>query len=337
MENTCPRISVIIPAYKVEKYLWKCLESIESQTYSDYEVVLVDDGSPDQSGVICDQYAQKHNNAHVIHQQNQGLSAARNNGVKIAKGEFITFVDSDDYVANDYLEYLVKLIDQYDADISVGQGIKVWDDNYSGIMDRTRDTSCCLNASEAMEEMCYTRKFRGYAWGKLYRKEIVLNNPYPVGFLYEDIATTHKMIAEAKTIACGSGTIYFYRQSGNSIMRGKFNDKNFDGLRAAESQLVFISTYFPDARNAAVYKCAARINNYMFMLLSPTKVNIQIYKYLRNELKKYAPVVYSDQNVRKDFKVRCKAMEIGYIPMNLVFRSTLLLSKYKEKRKLRHM
>lgn len=115
-----PLISIIVPVYKVEAYLKKCVDSILAQTYQKYELILVDDGSPDRCGEICDQYARDCAAVRVIHQANQGQAAARNNGVKSSTGELITFIDSDDYVEPDYLEYLLGLLRRYNADIAVG-------------------------------------------------------------------------------------------------------------------------------------------------------------------------------------------------------------------------
>ena len=115
------KVSVIVPVYKVEKYLGRCIESIIAQTYRDFELILVDDGSPDNCGKICDEYAKKYDYIRVLHQQNQGLSAARNNGVPLSRGAWITFIDSDDFVTPDYLEYLAGLCDTYKAEIAVGK------------------------------------------------------------------------------------------------------------------------------------------------------------------------------------------------------------------------
>ena len=123
MNQNGAKVSIIVPVYKVEKYLSKCLNSIVAQTYKNIEVILVDDGSPDNCGKICDEYANKYSFIKVIHQSNQGQAAARNNAAKLVSGEFITFIDSDDFVEEDYIEYLVYLQTKYDADMSVGGGI----------------------------------------------------------------------------------------------------------------------------------------------------------------------------------------------------------------------
>ena len=115
-----PLVSVIVPIYNVEQYLRRCIDSVLAQTYTNYELILVDDGSPDACGKICDEYAARNPKIKVIHQKNQGLSAARNNAVPKSNGEYITFIDSDDFVSKDYLQYLVSLIQKYDAQISAG-------------------------------------------------------------------------------------------------------------------------------------------------------------------------------------------------------------------------
>lgn len=333
MSEKSPMVSVIIPVYNVEKYLSKCLYTIENQTYKNYEVVLVDDGSTDNSGDMCDQYCYTHDNAKVIHQVNQGLSAARNAGVKIAKGELVTFIDSDDYVSLDYIEYLVRLIVKYNADISVAQELKTFEDIASVPINRNKKNDCCFKPGEALIEMCYTRRFKGVAWCKMYKKSLVEKYPFPVGKLYEDIATVHKMIGDSSRIACGDEIIYFYRQGNTSIMRSDFNKKQLDGMRAAENQLQYMKKNYPEAVNAAKYKCAARINNYMFMLFSPTRYNKRVFYYLQKEMKKYSSTVLRDRNVRVDFKVRMISILMGYNSMRLTYRLVSFLEKRKNRRK----
>ncbi len=333
MSDFCPKVSVVIPVYNVEKYLDKCLETITAQTYRNYELILVDDGSKDSSGSICDRYKQEHPETIVIHQKNMGLSGARNSGVKVSSGKYITFIDSDDFVANNYIEFLMNLIKEFDADVSVCQDRKVWDDSIFSIKNVVSSSEHkCYTAEEALIEMCYTRAFRGYAVAKLYKRELVEQYPYPLGMLYEDIATTHKIIGSAQKIACGSEKMYFYRQGNTSIMRSKFTDKQWDGMRACELQLDYIRNKYPKAEKAAIYKCAARINNYMFMLLEPTVENKHIYKALRGELNKYSKTVLFDDNVKNNFKVRVLAMLSGYYPMSFLYRLVEYLSNKKIKK-----
>ena len=196
MEN---KVSVIIPVYKVEKYLEKCIDSVINQSYSNLEIILVDDGSPDNCGKICDKYAKKDNRIRVIHKTNGGLSDARNNGIKIATGNYIAFIDSDDYVTEDYIEYLLKLIIDNNSDISIVMPYEV-DENYIVKKIFKREKIYNYNSNDALKTMLYQKKFETSAWGKLFKKNVVNGIYFPTGKIYEDIGTIYKYILRAKKI-----------------------------------------------------------------------------------------------------------------------------------------
>ena len=178
--STEPLVSIIVPVYKVEKYLDRCVQSIVSQTYKNIEVFLVDDGSPDNCGKMCDEYAEKYPYIHVIHQENQGPSAARNNAVPHTNGAYITFIDSDDYVTSDYLEYLVSLQQKFNADVAIG-GHKYLYENSKLKNKQVEDVTVCLTSAEALSRMNYGKGFSVFAWGKLYKRELIERHPYPGG------------------------------------------------------------------------------------------------------------------------------------------------------------
>ena len=325
------KVSVVVPVYKVESYIHKCLDTIMNQDFTEYEVVLVDDGSPDSCGEICEKYASGRQNVKVIHQSNQGLSAARNNGVVESSGEYILFVDSDDYISADCVSFLYSIAKKHNADISIAKMLKVWNDD--GNTDFTSDVKeLVMGPGEALKEMCYTYKFGGFSQNKLYRRELVERYPYPVGRLYEDIATTHKIMGDAQKIVFGNKYTYFYRQSGTSIMRSKFNPKQLDGLEFVKEQLRYIEERYPEAKDAAIYKCAARIHNYMYTLLDGSKMSRETYRMLRSELKQYLPIVLRDRYVKKSFKIRCITIMAGYIPMKYMCAITNKMVERKYKR-----
>ena len=164
-----PLISIVIPVYKVEKYLERCILSIINQNYSNLEIILVDDGSPDDCGLICDNWAKIDNRIRVIHKENGGLSDARNAGIKIATGEFITFIDSDDYVLDNYIEYLLELIFKYNADIAICNFHQLFEETNRKVFVGGK-VEKIFNSEEAIETMLYDRDFYTCAWGKLYRK-----------------------------------------------------------------------------------------------------------------------------------------------------------------------
>ena len=207
-------ISVIVPVYKVEGYLEDCLDSILRQTYRNFEIILVDDGSPDKCPSICDSYEKRFSNVRTIHKDNGGLSDARNCGVKIAKGDFITFIDSDDMVTYDYLEELVSIQERYGCDLCTVDCFIQY--NKKGI--KCRNKVSCLTGIKALERMLYQKSMDTHAWGLLIKKEIVEKYPFPVGKFHEDDFTTYHYYANSNYVGISSRKLYFYRQREDSIM-----------------------------------------------------------------------------------------------------------------------
>ena len=229
------KISVIVPVYNVELYLERCIKSILSQTYKDFELILVDDGSPDKSGEICDHYRSIDSRICVIHKENGGLSDARNAGVLSATGEYITFIDSDDYVSSNYLEYLMHLATITNADISVGCFKRTNLDSCEFSKNNRYKETTVLDPIEACKEILTMGKYERMlviACCKLIKKDLCVRNPFPVGFKHEDRATTYKYYYCSKKIAFGNEEIYAYFQNENSIMNTRGDKKNTDMITA---------------------------------------------------------------------------------------------------------
>ena len=209
-------ISLIIPVYKVEKYLEKCIQSVINQTYENLQIILVDDGSPDNCGKICDEYAQKDHRIEVIHKSNGGLSDARNKGLEIAKGEYIGFIDSDDYIESDMYEVLYNLLKQYNADVSicnfytVSQGKIAIKNAENGIKE--------YNRIEILKEVLLDNNIQSYAWNKLYKKELFDEIKYPVGKKYEDIGTTFYLLEKCNKVVVTGKPEYYYINRQDSIV-----------------------------------------------------------------------------------------------------------------------
>ena len=209
-------ISIIIPVYKVEKYLEKCIQSVINQTYENLQIILVDDGSPDNCGKICDEYAKKDHRIEVIHKSNGGLSDARNKGLEIAKGEYIGFVDSDDYIEADMYEVLYNLLKQYNADVSicnfytVSQGKIAIKNADNGINE--------YNRIEILKEILLDRNIQSYAWNKLYKKELFDEIKYPIGKKYEDIGTTFYLLEKCNKVVVTGKSEYYYINRQDSIV-----------------------------------------------------------------------------------------------------------------------
>lgn len=312
-----PLVSLIVPVYNVEKYLNASIRSIEEQDYPNLEVIFVDDGSTDESGGICDSWSERHSNFRVIHQQNLGLSAARNNGVLKANGEYIAFMDSDDVIDREYISYLVKLIIDNNVDMSIARLMKTREQRAYEV--NSVEKTMVLSPVEALEKMCYGYDFSVTAVAKLYKKELLLHNPYPEGKLYEDLATTHKIIDECSLIAYGTKIVYYYFQRPSSIMNSKMSKEQLIGLEAADKQLAFIEHKYPDISKAAKFHCIIKIMDYMNLLLQVNEDNKKWFSYLRDELRHYDDGLLNNRKVSLKSKIKFISIKAGYRPARLLF------------------
>ena len=232
-------ITVIVPVYNVEKYLRKCIDSILNQTYTNLEIILVDDGSPDNCGQICDEYAQNDGRIKVIHKTNGGLSDTRNNGIDNSLGKYITFVDSDDYIETQYVQKLYDAIQVNNTKISQCN-ITIINDN-GEILERKGYENILIKAGKEMLEELYGEHWieNVVAWNKMYARELFKELRYPIGKIHEDEFTTYKVLYNVDNIAIVNDYLYNYRKNENSITERKFNLKRLDILDAFECRMKF--------------------------------------------------------------------------------------------------
>ena len=231
-------ISVVVPVYNVEKYLAKCLESIIAQTYRDIEIVLIDDGSTDESGKICDEYAQRDKRIRVIHQENKGLAEVRNIGIHEARGEYIQFIDSDDWVELDMLETCLDYAEQYNADIVCFRVICEYQGNvqiHSGVSYPPR----VMDSAEALSVLFFPQYVDVITCNKLIKSDIFHGIEYPAGKLYEDMYTTYKILGKARKILCISDEFYHYLKRQGSIGSYIFSSTTYDLAEAASKCFEF--------------------------------------------------------------------------------------------------
>lgn len=230
-----PLVSVIIPIYNVEPYLRRCINSVINQTYTNLEIILVDDGSPDGCPAICDEYVQKDNRIKVIHKKNGGLSDARNAGLKIAKGKYITFIDSDDWISPLYIDVLSKNLEANQADISIVENLVTQDD--TNATDINTNRTQVMSSKEALHQLFkYNKISFAVSWGKLYKKELFTNIEFPIGKFHEDEFTTYKLFYSARKIVWNSHPLYYYFQRGNSITATRHP---YDILEVFEERYLF--------------------------------------------------------------------------------------------------
>lgn len=290
-------ISIIVPVYNVEKYLNRCVDSILNQTFSDFELILVDDGSPDNCGKICDEYAKKDDRVRVIHKPNGGLSDARNAGIewalKNSDSEWITFIDSDDWVHHRYLEFLLKAVIENNTLISICK--------YHSTHNEIKIDENIIFTSEILdtEEFQIQRfTYSIIAVVKLIRKELITDIRFPVGKLHEDAFTIWKLLIKVDSISFVDLELYYYFQNPNSIMHVQWTPRRLDEVQAFEEQIKFYEknkkyNLKNRAEKALINVLASQINSILSM---NDKKNQEKYlkilrKKLRSNFRKYKKVL----------------------------------------------
>ena len=233
------KVSIIVPVYKVEQYLKRCIESLIHQTYKNIELILVDDGSPDSCGGICDEYATSDNRIKVIHKKNGGLSEARNFGIDSATGNYITFVDSDDFVSENYIEYLLYLLKENNAQISICGFVKFTKEEEI-IKNQPKDNPKVLSSVDALKEI-YGKSGAVYiiSCGKLYTRNLFESIRFPIAKLHEDEFITYKLFYYAERIVYSEQMNYYYFIRNDSITGEPFSIKKLDYIEALEKRLEF--------------------------------------------------------------------------------------------------
>lgn len=234
-------ISIIVPIYKVADLLPRCVESVLGQTYTDWELILVDDGSPDNSGDIAEEYAKTDSRIHVIHKTNGGLSDARNAGILTAKGRYLTFLDSDDWINERYLEKLLQILEETGVDMSVCNFLRTATETLPEAP--VTPNTLTFTSKQALDHILYFGEFHEQmivAWGKLYKTELFEGIRYPIGRIHEDEFTTYKLLDKAEKIAFTTEALLYYWQREDSIMGEGFKLKNkLDYLDALKERAAY--------------------------------------------------------------------------------------------------
>lgn len=256
-----PKISIIVPVYNVEKYLIRCLDSIVNQTYKNLEIILVDDGSTDRCSEICDTYAGKDKRINVIHKENGGLSDARNRGIEIATGEYLAFVDSDDYIAANMYAVLLERMLNDGSDMAVCNFLYV--DEQEKLLE---ESNCdipiineCIETRAAIHKLTEAKSwYYVVAWNKLYRKEIFRRLRYPKGKYHEDEFVIHHIIQNCRLISCVKDPMYYYVQRDKSITSQSFNLGRMDIADALIDRYYFAKDHkYRDLKDSCVCTLSA--------------------------------------------------------------------------------
>ena len=325
------KISIVVPIYNVEKYLNQCIESIINQTYKNLEIILVNDGSSDNSGKICDEYEKQDERIIVIHKENGGLSDARNAGIEIATGKYIGFVDSDDYIEEDMYELLYNNMIKENTEISCCNRFLLYankkeiygEKKYYAVMD----------SQEAIELSCKIGYIGISAYTKLYKRDLFSNIRYPKGKISEDMYTTYKLFDKANKIVYDSTPKYYYRQRKGSITNSK--KININALEAAKEMIEFVRNKYPDIENDAIkYYLYTAIGVYDNIIKSKVKDEkiLQLKKEILQDVKRYFPIVKKDKNINVDRRIQLLLIEKSHIIYNCFF---IIYDKIKNKVKIK--
>lgn len=299
-----PLISIIIPVYNVEPYLQQCVDSVLKQSYKNIEVFLVDDGSKDRSPELCDKYAQQDARIKVIHKENGGQGDARNKALDIAEGEYITFVDSDDYLDDNYVQYLFDLLQHNNADISICETYVFFDDKIKQDYN-TNESIEVMSSFEALKRLLLKKGLIAAPWCKMYRKEVFKDVRYPGGCYYEDLAVIHKLFLNSKSVVVSQKKTYFYRQRQNSTMNCEFNIRKMDRVRIAEDIKKDVMKTHPEFREELLVRCF--IANIQTLRELPNGKEYTHYrKIIEDNIKKYRKATI----LCKDAKATIKGMAL---------------------------
>lgn len=303
-----PLISVIVPVYNVERYLSRCIDSILAQTYEDLEIILVDDGSTDSSGQICEAYAETDPRIRTLHKQNGGMSDARNAGIQAASGEYGTFVDSDDYIAEDCIEYLYEMTSANNAQIAVCGYQKVYEGTSGGIpggngagnaMKPEGEKAITVCGSEnALSRLLYQQGIIASVWGKLYQRDLFSAIRFPKGKWHEDAAVMYQLFDNARVIAVGNDKKYYYVQRQGSITNSAFDVRRMDYIQFTRDCIGYMGEKHPNLEAAAISRHFSACFELLAAMGKDKKFFLNEYNILIKEIKAYRKTVLFDANAR---------------------------------------
>lgn len=305
-----PLISVIVPVFNVEDYVGKCLDSIINQTYKNLEIIVINDGSNDGSGKICNNYAKKDERIKVIHQKNGGLSNARNTGINIAKGEYLAFIDSDDWVDGVYLQTLYHDIRQHQCDIAMVKHIIEYQ---RARIDTSSSSEYELEPEVCLSKMLYDDDVDISAWGKLYASKLFKSIRFPDGKCYEDSATTYKLIMGSTKIYMHSLPLYHYNKTNSSSITNNFDEKTLNLINETKTMTKDIAQQFPNLQKACERRLMWAHLSVLTKIATCKKANKEHIAKIINYIKKNSTQVLSNPYIPRRDKVGIKLACHGYL------------------------
>lgn len=323
------KVSIIIAVYNVEKYIKKCIHSVIYQSYKNIEIILVNDGSIDSSGEICDEVAINDKRIKVLHKDNGGLSSARNAGIEISTGDSLFFLDSDDYLSRDCIEKCVKMMMQYNADISIMQMLFIAEDTNEEIPSNIQEKIEILNTENAIEASLYQIKFSCCAPAKLYKREVIREIRFPTSRLSEDLATCHLLMHNASSIVYSNAYGYYYRQHENSIMH-VFSPRRLDALEWARNIELFCSEKYPNILCAAKCRTFNVAVHLLLDLPSKGEVHDENYNDIWNEIIRTRLITIKSKKVRFREKVAAFLSYGGEMILKKVWNSRFAIKRTEQ-------
>lgn len=319
-----PLISIIVPVFNVENYIEFCVKSLCRQTYSNIEIILINDGSTDSSGLICDELKKCDNRIVVIHQSNQGVSAARNTGLRIMKGEYVTFIDSDDYVSPDYIQCLYDALKKYNADISTCAHYRV---NFNGekkkisFFDSYSKGVVCLSGVDSIKNMFFGKICSASSGSKLYNKKLFEDLQFPDFIMGEDTFIVYHCFSKSAVVAHTDLPLYYYVQHKTSVTNSKSNYiKFYDYVKLYDYIMITDKNksdkdYFDSLANRLIEN-----NFWVYMKLRncPNQYLCEK-KHIEHNIKKYRKYVINNKNAQTRVRLACLLSYGGYPILNLIY------------------
>ncbi|AGK55737.1 glycosyltransferase family 2 protein [Bacillus sp. 1NLA3E] len=309
-----PKISIIVPVFNVERFIHDCVDSILGQTFKDFELILVNDGSIDRSGDICDEYSKKDDRIIVIHKENGGQSSARNRGIDLAKGDYIGFIDSDDWIDKDMYEVLYKKAIETDTDISACNIIEYQKDSTKRLFCND-STYQIYDRNSAMNEIFLNQRLTYSPCNKIYKKDLFNCLRFKEGYILEDMDFAYKIIHQSNKIFYTGQAMYNYRYNDKSTLRKTFSKKRLDEYSVRKEMYAFYLENYPAQADEV----------YAEWFLKGLELYINIEKYYRNEKKQYKYLIDVDRRILKSLvgkksynKKKKILLSIGLISINLL-------------------
>lgn len=306
-------ISIVIPVYNVEDYLPRCLDSIVKQTYRNIEIILIDDGSKDKSGSICDKYAKMDNRIKVFHNKNNGVAYTRNFGIEVSNGKYLTFVDSDDYVDENYVEFLYVLLKKNNCTISVCSNVKI-KNNTKHRKPKINIKNNIYDGHEALLLMLYQKELDSSLWGKMYQTNLLKSEKVSNYKVFEDIDYLIKVMPKSNKVIVSNNQLYYYYVRQNSLIHSDVI-KNINIIKD-----ILLSSKEKNTDERIIKALDSRILDVYFNQMCNCKIFSKEYyeakNYIQNERKK----IIKDSNINRRSKIAIYISYISFILLRIIYR-----------------